>query len=1335
MERTTARRRQQVAELEHQLEELRDQQKRDRRALEVLYNVSLACRGRTSFRAIFEATYRELTAVFPLDACYIALCHTHRPDLFRAALLVDEGQTEYVENTGHGVLTGMLVRERAPLLFSDLAEERARLDEAPEPFGDDQKRSRAWMGVPLMLGQDAVGVISVQSYQAALYDATDLDLLQRLGNVVAVALENVNLGLHQRDLSLALAQRVTARTQELTTLGMLAAEMVLQQPLPHLLDRALSLAVPLLGLAGGSVRLLDEQRRNLILAAHQGFPDDYVRVAASIPLEDSPQGRVVRENRPQVVESDLPQQLRYGAAPPFESVLSVPLRNGERVVGTLNLLGKQAHTFDEQQVDLAQVIGNQIAIAVENARLFAERERQIAELQALGDISHAISTALDLPTLLRQVHESLRGFMKLDTFVMIVYDPQRQVIAEGIGIDLGQEYSYLAGQPPPPESLMAWVLRNGRTLHFRNLPYEIGGYPELRQITVGTDQLTESWMGVPLFDRDGPVIGAICVQSYTSHAFSERDEGFLVSVAGQVALHVRNVRLLTQRERQIRELDAIGRIGQLVSASFDLDEMLDGVYQTLEQATSASVFYLLICEPDTHVVTNAVFVEQGEHVALDWNGRSPSPGSMTAWIIGQREPLLLQDRTLQRDELLARGITPHPTGPGNFVRSWVGVPLLAKDGELIGVLSLQDYQAYRYDDQTIDFLSQVASHVSLAVQKVRLFEERQRQLEENARLFAQAQAHAAAAERQAHRMELVHRISLVLSSRLDQQEVLDLAAQEVVRLFWADHTGIVLFDADGTLGTVVAEYPPSGARDTHLPLLGNLIIEELIETRRPVYIDSVETDLRATSIRDQLRPLGVVSLIIVPLVSRGRLVGSLGLDSIGKPRSFGEEEQNLLLTVAASIAAAIDNARLFTAEQEARRTADTLREVARVLSSSFDPGEVLQLILRELQSVIAYDTASVMLIEGQMLRSAALRDQQATTAPEHMTFRLDQWSGVELVIERRQPVVIADTLESPYWTHSTATEYIRSWLGVPLITKGHLIGVLNINSRKPDRFTQRDAEVALAFANQAAVAMENARLYQESVTRLEQELEIARQIQSNLFPRTLPQVQGLTLAATCLPARETGGDFYDVVTLDNQGAGGSEWEGSALGIMVGDVSGKSIPAAMLMAVARSIARSEARDHRAPEAVMRETNRLVALDIPPRTFVALCYATLDVGRRRLALANAGQLAPLRRRADGHVEYLEVHGPKFPLGIGPDVAYVALDVDLEPEDVLIFYTDGIVEAQDSSRVLFGFERLEALVGAYGHLPPPQLIERVLAAITEFIGPAPQHDDMTLVVLRVE
>jgi len=410
--------------------------------------------------------------------------------------------------------------------------------------------------------------------------------------------------------------------------------------------------------------------------------------------------------------------------------------------------------------------------------------------------------------------------------------------------------------------------------------------------------------------------------------------------------------------------------------------------------------------------------------------------------------------------------------------------------------------------------------------------------------------------------------------------------------------------------------------------------------------------------------------------------------------------------------------------------ADTLREVARVLSSSFDADEVPHLILHELRKVIAYDSASILLLQDDVFR-VSMQDWQTTTAaPHHMVFRVDQLNAAKLVAQRRAPLVIGDTRSAPEWTPVENEAPFRSWLGAPLIAKGRVIGVLNISAASPDRFTERDAEVALAFASQAAVAMENARLYQESVTRVEQELEIARGIQLNLFPRTLPQAEGMELAARCLPARETGGDFYDVIELREQSG---DTRGS-LALMIGDVSGKSITAAMLMGVARSIARSEARDHQTPPEVMRETNRWIAKDVPPRSFVALCYATIDLHGRRLALANAGQLAPLRRRRDGQIDYLEAPGNTLPLGIDPRIPYAALDVALEPGDLLLFFTDGIVEAQDASHALFGFERLEALLHAHGDLAPNALIDRVLAAVEEFTGSAPQHDDMTIMALRV-
>lgn len=1331
MARATTRRNQTITELERQRDTLRRQQERDRRALEMLYNISLACRGQISFQQVFTAIAAELSAVFPLDACYIALCNNEQGEFFRAVLTVDEGEFEYAENIPYGPLTSLLLQRREPLLFRDLAAERASQHVASEPFGNTTKQSRSWLGAPLLVGRDAVGVISIQSYRPDQYDETDRDLLQRIGNVVAVALENVNLAQHQRNLSVALANQVAARTDELNVLSAISAEMVEQQPLPALLNRALVLVQGLLRMEGGTVRLLDETSTLLVLMAHQGFGPGYAEQTVRSPLASSPLSRVIAENRPLIVRSGwsrLPRSADFPIHlfPAFESLLCVPLRIGARVLGTLSLFGLFPRDFDESEVGLAQAIGNQIAIAIQNTRLFAERERQIAELRALSSVSRAASAALDPQTLLRQVHDALKSFIRLDAFSMVIYDPERMVVTDGVSIDEGEEYVYWRNTPPPSGSLTGWIINHRQLLRFRDLSSEIAAYPELTLHAVGSDRHAVSWLGVPFFDREDRVLGVIAIQGYTADLFDERDEALLVNVVQQVGLHVQNVRLLGQRERQIRELDAIGQIGQLVSASFDLEEMMTGVYETLEQVTRSSVFYLLICEPETHIVTNAVFVEQGERIPLDWSGKPPNPTSLSAWIMRNREPLIFQELPVQRDQLQARGIAPVPAGPAVQVRSWVGVPLLARDGETIGVLSLQDYQAYCYDAQTIDFLGQVASHVSLGVQKVRLFEERERQIDANARLAAAAQAHAEAAERQAKRMELVHHITSMLSNRLDLEEILDLAARALVQLFWADHVGIMRFDEDAEWGVVIAEYPPSGTLGVRVPLRDNPIMKEFFASRRPVCISSVETDPRARLSRDLFRELGIVSVMILPLVSRDRLIGSIGLDSFNAVRTFTEDEQDLFLTVANSIATAIENARLFAAEHEARRTADTLREVARVLSSTFNPQEVLQLVLRELQQLIPYDTASIMLLDGHALRIAAARGWDETDVdPRALLLTLDQPSGAGHVVQFGLPIVIADTAAANYWQPDDRVTLTRSWLGAPLIAKGTVLGVLNIDAYAPGRFTERDIEVATAFANHAALALENARLYQESVTRVEQEMEIARNIQSNLFPRALPQVAGLTVAAECRPARETGGDFYDLVMLNED----------RIAVIVGDVSGKSIPAAMLMAVARSIARSEARDHETPPLVMCETNRWVVADVPPRTFVALSYATIDLAQRRLSLANAGQLAPLRRRADGAVEYLEPPGPALPLGMLPDIAYEALETTLEPGDTLIFYTDGIVEAKDRTRRLFGFEWLELLVRDKGHLPPAAFIATVLETVDGFAAETPQHDDMTLVVVRVE
>ncbi|NTW97399.1 MAG: GAF domain-containing protein, partial [Oscillochloris sp.] len=598
-----------MVDLERQRDMLRRQREQDQRVLTALYNIGLACRDRPTLRTILETINHELHGVFSFDAIYIALCD-ETPETFSAALLVDEGEAQYIEGLEYGYLTGAIVRDRAPLLYRDLVAERD--PDAPRVmFGNPEKRSRSWLGVPLMVGDDAVGVISIQSYQVGIYTPESLNLLQRMANVIAVAVENVRLLDVHGQLSRALSQQVTARTEELAALSRIASAAVSRRPLPAILDEALGVAIDLFRFDAGNVRLLDAAGIYLVLQAHRGFAPQYAEVTVRSPLITSPLRGVVLDGQPQVIERGWssrfdPSRFPIHVFPPFDCALSLPLSIGSGVLGTLSLFGLVERTLSEHTVRLAQAVANQIAILVENTRLIEERERQISELRTLSSVSRAASTAQDLRTLLRQVHDALQEFLPLDAFSMLIYDPERQVVSDAVSIDEGRANDYWGNQPPPSRSLSAWIIRSGLSLRFENLPEQIAALEGIERHAFGSWRQALSWLGVPMLDREGRVIGVISVQGYTASLFGPRDEGLLHSVAAQVALHVQNVRLLTQRARQIGELEAIGQIGKLITASYNLDLMLDEVRREVVTLTDASVFYLLVCEPETRVVTHAI---------------------------------------------------------------------------------------------------------------------------------------------------------------------------------------------------------------------------------------------------------------------------------------------------------------------------------------------------------------------------------------------------------------------------------------------------------------------------------------------------------------------------------------------------------------------------------------------------------------------------------------------------------------------------------------------------------------------------------------------------------
>jgi hypothetical protein len=238
---------------------------------------------------------------------------------------------------------------------------------------------------------------------------------------------------------------------------------------------------------------------------------------------------------------------------------------------------------------------------------------------------------------------------------------------------------------------------------------------------------------------------------------------------------------------------------------------------------------------------------------------------------------------------------------------------------------------------------------------------------------------------------------------------------------------------------------------------------------------------------------------------------------------------------------------------------------------------------------------------------------------------------------------------------------------------------------------------------------------------LTQEMRVARSIQKGLFPRHYPQVQGFELAARCQPARETGGDFYDFIEFDD----------GCLGMVIADVAGKGMPAALLMADSRSTWRAEARNQHLPAEVLRRINRTLYHDVHSG-FVTLLYAVLNPATRQLRLASAAHPLPLLH-TDSDLQEVQVYG--LPLGLHPDAVYDEVELILSPGDTLFMYTDGVVETLNRSREFFGFERLMDLMRQEGHRPAENLIGHTLGAVYAFGGPVNQADDITVMVLKAQ
>ena len=469
----------------------------------------------------------------------------------------------------------------------------------------------------------------------------------------------------------------------------------------------------------------------------------------------------------------------------------------------------------------------------------------------------------------------------------------------------------------------------------------------------------------------------------------------------------------------------------------------------------------------------------------------------------------------------------------------------------------------------------------------------------------------------------------------------------------------------------------------------------------------------------------------VPLHSRDEISGILNIASDGWDR-FTPRNLALLTSVGSMIGVALERAGRYDALRDLRTQEQAvLLEISNQLLGRGELQEIADFLVAEIKRLLQVDACAMLLPDasGKHLTFISASGWSVDPVTANHTIPIELDSGPGLVMMSQQPLVVED-LESYDPTH-WAPEWImaegfRGHAIIPLVAEDHSIGVLILDMRTARKRDEDELRLLQLMANQGAIAVERARLREEEIERrrMEQELQVGRKIQLSLLPETAPTVPGWQFAARNLAAREVGGDFYDFFWLPG--------DHRELGIVIGDVAGKGVPAALLMAVGRTTIRSTALSGREPAAALMRANELLLKDTRTDLFLSVFYSSLGIPSGELTFALAGHNRPLHLHAADHaVEELKAEG--IVLGLFEPIQLEQKQVRLEPGDVVLCYTDGVTEALNGQVQPYGIDRLRQLLQIHAQKPAQEMLQSILDDIARFTGDELQSDDLTMLLIQ--
>jgi PAS domain S-box-containing protein len=821
----------------------------------------------------------------------------------------------------------------------------------------------------------------------------------------------------------------------------------------------------------------------------------------------------------------------------LRSIISVPLRVKEGVIGVIHVADAEVDRFGDMDLELLEPLAATAAIAIENARLYAQAQQEITErkraeeeiarraeeLVVLNELAQALTARLDIEEILEEAYRGVSRLLDTTNFYIALYDSDRDEVTLAIDVTEGEVRRPLVSRCSG-QGLTEYIVHSRTPVLIQeNLPDRL---EEMGIEPIGRSAL--SWLGVPLITGDR-VLGVMAVQSYAaSHAYDEQDLNMLTAITSQAAVALENARLYEQAQQEIAErkraeealerrlgqLGALSQASRAVTASLELDQVLAEIV-SLASGVVASDYTGVVLVDEAGNVSRSIENLPGVPAL---NHRIREEG-LTRWIFRSREAVVVdeirEDGTMEPalDEGAPRSANPYLAEAG--VKSVAGLPLMVKN-RLLGVLYLHSLRAGAFRDQ-LPLLTAFANQAAIAIENGRLF-----QAEREQRELAEALTEAAAS----------------VSSTLELERMLNHILEQVERVVAGDAFNIMLIEEEddvrmaGWRGYERLDKEISGAT---FPIAKYPNLLKMIQTGEPVVTPDTATDPNWVP---RERQEWLRSYVGAPIQVGGLTVGFLNVDST-QSEQFGPEDARRLKAFASHVAAAVENAQLYAEQQHRAEEASMLLEISNAINSTLEPTLILkEVALRAARACRAARCTIFLLDEhGETLRpitsqfasGRADRKMWQLFKEARAPWRLENLPQANQVVRERRPLLILDARASFLPRQWVEPFDLRSVLVVPLVSRERVAGLMALDHPEPGHmFTHEQINLAMTIGGQAAVAIENAQLYGElrdHAERLEQRVqERTAQIQAQ-YAR---QEAILRSASDGIVVADTGGEVLQV---------------------------------------------------------------------------------------------------------------------------------------------------------------------------------------------------------------